>query len=1156
MMREGSQVPRIFPFLLVLCVLAHGAEDRLLRRIDFDALAPEDIARDTSGALPSYWVTSFLDSEILRYDADWSLMERVSVPAFSRLTGIAYNAARDTLFVVNPLTIPGDIGRGVPAIAEVFEIDKDGTPTGTFIELELDPLVNPGGRPSVRGLAYVPESDYLDAALLVFESVAAKIYCFALDGTRLFSFVHVDDGDGYPGYGTGVSGGGLLPVLDEKGMITAVEFMGHRHGEYVIHRMEITAQLEPIYGGFYTPLTGVSGQAAGLERGSEPDPDTGEPIDVFYVPVDTQHQIFVFRTDTLPLYEPFDLTCENDGDDVVLTWENAESYDRLVLLRNGGERAVLPGTATSFRDGAPPGSHRYELGGERDGDTTRFISCEAVVGPGQVLRRFVLDMSSASDLTVGPDDYLWIIDPRALEIVRYDPTFDTFEDPLPVPLEPSELDSRYPARIACDRSGGLLYVVVCLLEPETYVLHTFNGQLEQVADPVPITLYDDPDTSVYISALMFSPTGNGGQGSILLMEANAARIFELSRGGEVLANGVRHPDWDREPPPEGSRYGPYVFGMTRPAAGGDTLLDVTGGLLWDRRATRILRIRQADGQPTGYEIPLDGMDLYGSTSGVSLQWHNDRLFALNGFELTGVLYELRTNVPSPPPPTDLACVQQGLDDVMAISFTNNGPYDGITIERDGSVIAELPGNATGYEDTVAAAGVHTYSVTASSGGTALRSLDCVRRVGRGAQLAHTAFWPPAGPEAVARHPSDGSYYVTSIANDETDRIYHVDGTGQLLEEIPAPYDVPWRIAAIAVSPRGAGLRITSIGWRSGTSLQDRPPILLTHQSETGAILQGPAEFEPPIKPEAPYVLFPASLHWDRADGFWYLERNAGIMWHIDQDGNALANFPHPAPPTEQFVYATPTSFNPERGVFYLSTDTPGAGTITRLVECTLNGTLTGFELPLDGAGLSTVKATFVEGRRLRVFGYRYSLPSIVDLKAFDDAPGISGLTAELAGRQPRLSWQIDGGTPERIVVERNGSEAAVLAASARSYQDPSPAADQWNLYVVRAETGSQAGPHAACTIFVPPPDAGFIRGDSNASGSVDIADAVYTLIFLFSAGSQPLCLDAADVDDDGAVRINDPVYLLQWMFLAGTVPPPPFPDAGVDTTPDDLPCWP
>jgi hypothetical protein len=92
----------------------------------------------------------------------------------------------------------------------------------------------------------------------------------------------------------------------------------------------------------------------------------------------------------------------------------------------------------------------------------------------------------------------------------------------------------------------------------------------------------------------------------------------------------------------------------------------------------------------------------------------------------------------------------------------------------------------------------------------------------------------------------------------------------------------------------------------------------------------------------------------------------------------------------------------------------------------------------------------------------------------------------------------------------------------------------------------------ASEVDVPPLDCGptFRRGDADASGKVDLTDAVVVLGYLFQGVEAPGCLDAADADDSGKLDLTDAVFLLGFLFQGGGTPPAPGPFAcGVDTTP-------
>ncbi len=103
------------------------------------------------------------------------------------------------------------------------------------------------------------------------------------------------------------------------------------------------------------------------------------------------------------------------------------------------------------------------------------------------------------------------------------------------------------------------------------------------------------------------------------------------------------------------------------------------------------------------------------------------------------------------------------------------------------------------------------------------------------------------------------------------------------------------------------------------------------------------------------------------------------------------------------------------------------------------------------------------------------------------------------------------------------------------------------------------------SLFVPPPDLGpesteaacadgrFLRGDTTGDRTIDLADPIAVLAYLFSGLERLSCPDAADANDDGTLNLGDPVYLLQFLFAGGAPPRPPYPEPGVDPTPDDLP---
>jgi hypothetical protein len=90
-------------------------------------------------------------------------------------------------------------------------------------------------------------------------------------------------------------------------------------------------------------------------------------------------------------------------------------------------------------------------------------------------------------------------------------------------------------------------------------------------------------------------------------------------------------------------------------------------------------------------------------------------------------------------------------------------------------------------------------------------------------------------------------------------------------------------------------------------------------------------------------------------------------------------------------------------------------------------------------------------------------------------------------------------------------------------------------------------------VLPPDPSAVFFqRGDADSSGSIDITDAVRVLGHLFLGEEKIPCPDAADFSDQGSVDISGAIAILNYLFLGGVQPAVPFPNRGLDPSPDDL----
>jgi hypothetical protein len=84
----------------------------------------------------------------------------------------------------------------------------------------------------------------------------------------------------------------------------------------------------------------------------------------------------------------------------------------------------------------------------------------------------------------------------------------------------------------------------------------------------------------------------------------------------------------------------------------------------------------------------------------------------------------------------------------------------------------------------------------------------------------------------------------------------------------------------------------------------------------------------------------------------------------------------------------------------------------------------------------------------------------------------------------------------------------------------------------------------------PRPCERFRRGDVDADGAWTVLDAIRVILASTGAESRLDCEDSADFDDDGTLQLADAVLLLGFIFAAGPAPPEPYADCGSDPTTD------
>jgi FG-GAP-like repeat/Dockerin type I domain len=76
---------------------------------------------------------------------------------------------------------------------------------------------------------------------------------------------------------------------------------------------------------------------------------------------------------------------------------------------------------------------------------------------------------------------------------------------------------------------------------------------------------------------------------------------------------------------------------------------------------------------------------------------------------------------------------------------------------------------------------------------------------------------------------------------------------------------------------------------------------------------------------------------------------------------------------------------------------------------------------------------------------------------------------------------------------------------------------------------------------------GFIKGDANLDGDINIGDPVFLINYLYHSGPAPFVEEVADANNDSSIEIGDAVSLINYIFKDG---PPPSP-ASVSSADDE-----
>ena len=168
--------------------------------------------------------------------------------------------------------------------------------------------------------------------------------------------------------------------------------------------------------------------------------------------------------------------------------------------------------------------------------------------------------------------------------------------------------------------------------------------------------------------------------------------------------------------------------------------------------------------------------------------------------------------------------------------------------------------------------------------------------------------------------------------------------------------------------------------------------------------------------------------------------------------------------------------------------------------------------------------------------------------------GIENLPYDVAcsveGEDVTVTWKA-ARAYEVVSILREGEVIASLQANETSYVDPGVAPGTYTYEVIATYGDEEGG--GSCEATVGTAEARFVRGDLNDDGTVNIADPIALLGYLFGTDEVPACQDAADGNDDGDINIADAIAILGHLFGGTGELPAPFPDCGADGAADALP---
>ena len=176
------------------------------------------------------------------------------------------------------------------------------------------------------------------------------------------------------------------------------------------------------------------------------------------------------------------------------------------------------------------------------------------------------------------------------------------------------------------------------------------------------------------------------------------------------------------------------------------------------------------------------------------------------------------------------------------------------------------------------------------------------------------------------------------------------------------------------------------------------------------------------------------------------------------------------------------------------------------------------------------------------------------------SPLVTGLQPDIGSAQGGETVFLSGGNFLEGVTVFFGEQEAPAVARFGPNNDSTvllevttpPGEGQVEVWAVNTRPGRAESSVSVTFTYQSP--AGYIRGDPDSSGDINLTDAVLLLNFLFGGGAEPGCPAAGDTDRDGELAMTDAIRILNYLFVGGGGFAAPFPNCGPDPLGELLSC--